>query len=310
MLTQRRAINKPLFLSPPLIVPTKYGAPRYNNALRVETATFTTIERHLNLHYQSQHLVFPFFPLFWGDSGKWECFCYVLIGCAMEGRCKSKLLWWPDSCQNLPLPLEATPKISIPNWQMDGLMVYKMTHPSPGLNWAERGPALRQTSLCQTRRTYRYSSGWMSLFFPKIIIIIKVFVLSFFPSKIWKSIIFYNKLNLNSSGIGLYRSLLFFNAKSLTVNTHFWTWIQLQKMFSCKNKKNPTKSVSSRVWHELIWEPGMLHPAQASWKRNPFSRATKTSGCFAPKETSLVEKKNGKYVIKICVRHCGNYTDA
>lgn len=28
----------------------------------------------------------------------------------------------------------STPKISISNWQMDGLMVYKMIHPSQGLN--------------------------------------------------------------------------------------------------------------------------------------------------------------------------------
>lgn len=129
-----------------LLSPPKYGASRYNNALRVETAMFTVIERHLHLHYQPRHLVF--------------LFSFFSFGCWLVGvflRLHGWLcdLGHADENQGFPgelivaktflLPPGSNPKISISNWRMDGLMLYKMTHSSRGLNWGERGPALHQT---------------------------------------------------------------------------------------------------------------------------------------------------------------------
>lgn len=55
-------------------------------------------------------LIFFFFP-WMAVGGRWQCCCYFPIGCVIRGSSSdaTQLLWWPDSCPNLPLPLKATP---------------------------------------------------------------------------------------------------------------------------------------------------------------------------------------------------------
>lgn len=63
------------------------------------------------------------------------------------------------------------------------------------------------------------------------------------------------------------------------------------------------------MWHELIWEPGILHRTRHPEKI--LSVVQLNIRTFCPQGNVVTGQKNGKYVIKILVRQwwCGNYTD-
>lgn len=80
--------------------------------------------KHSKLHY---HLVHPFWD---GVPVTFQ------TGCVITGSsyARSHSATW-QFLKSAPEPTAPpTKKVSISNWKMDGLMVYKMTHPSLGLN--------------------------------------------------------------------------------------------------------------------------------------------------------------------------------
>lgn len=229
----REQIPSPLFLGGRPVICSLSGVPSTRpfschqrllspqNMARLDTTTHCVWKRRCSqqsiatLIFIIYHCTLLFFSSFFGC---WLVGVFLLFPdwLCYRGQwrwCKSKLLWWPDSCQKPSSPPGSNLKISISNWQMDGLMVYKMTHPSPGLNWGAKGPALRQTCLFSARLAWLIHTvvDESLYFFPEII----KKILSFQRKKIWSFL----QNNLASSGIGLYRFLFFFffNAKALKV---------------------------------------------------------------------------------------------
>lgn len=156
----REQIPSPLFLGRRAVICSLSGAPSTSpfschqrllspqNMARPDTTTHSVWKRRCS-QQSSATLIFIIslctlffflsFFLFFLNGGWWEVAVFLLLpdwlcDWGQQPWCNTQLLWWPDSCRKPCSPPGSNPKISISNWQMDGLMVYKMTHPSPGLN--------------------------------------------------------------------------------------------------------------------------------------------------------------------------------